>query len=269
MLKIVCHHAAAVSLSLPPIYILHGMFGAGENWQNIAKALGQDRRVYTIDLPGHGDSAAELPHGHESFKYSHMASVTNGAIRAMSGSERAILVGHSMGGKTAMALALSDPDLVHSLVVVDTAPRSYLGSGFNQEALEMIASLDTSHAGSRTELDCEMRTWINDPAMRSFLLKSLVPRPAGGFNWRFAAEAILAGAGDIADWPPVPAGATADCPALFIKGGLSPYIDTERDSVAIRSLFPQARIVEIEGARHWVHFDKRAEFMALLQGFLL
>jgi pimeloyl-ACP methyl ester carboxylesterase len=269
MLKIVGHHSGEAAAGLPPLYILHGMFGAGDNWLNIARELGQRRRVSTMDLPGHGESADQLPEGSGSFRYPAMAAAAREAMLATTGREPAVLLGHSMGGKTAMALALADPGLVQALVVVDTAPRSYVGSGFNQEALDMIAALDATKAGSRTELDCEMRAWINESAMRGFLLKSLVPRPEGGFRWRFAAAAILAGAPDIADWPPVPAGTAAPCPALFIKGGESPYIIPERDLPLIKALFPKAELAVIEGARHWVHFDSRAEFVALLDRFLL
>jgi pimeloyl-ACP methyl ester carboxylesterase len=268
MLKTAAYHGEAVSAQ-PPLYILHGMFGAGDNWLNIARELGQRRRVFTMDLPGHGDSADQLPEGERSFRYPAMAAAAREAILSTTGREPAVLVGHSMGGKTAMALALADPELVQALVVVDTAPRSYVGSGFNQETLDMIAALDTTKAGSRTELDCGMRAWIDESAMRGFLLKSLVPRAEGGFRWRFAAEAILAGAKDIADWPAVPEGTMAGCPALFIKGGESPYIIPERDLPAIKALFPKAELAVIEGARHWVHFDKRAEFLALLGRYLL
>lgn len=282
MLKVTAYHTEGIVADRPALYILHGMFGAGDNWLSIANELGRDGRVYTVDLPGHGDSAGGLP-GSEArpFFYPNLATALSEAILATTGREPVTLVGHSMGGKVAMALALAEPALVARLVVVDTAPRSYLGSGFNQEVLEMLAVLDPSKVDSRLSLDGAMKPWISDPVMRGFLLKSLLPRMGGGFRWRFDAAGILAGAADIADWPElgdgpaeaphqvVPLRQAYPGPCLFIKGALSPYIDEARDIEPIRNLFPQAALSIVEGARHWVHFDKRQEFVTLLQTFLL
>jgi pimeloyl-ACP methyl ester carboxylesterase len=269
MLRVRAFHDQDVITDVPPIFILHGMFGAGDNWQTIARDLSQERQVFTVDMPGHGDSVRELGGGDpRPFRYPAQARLVAATVRECTGSRPVILIGHSMGGKAAMTLALEWPDLVASLIVVDTAPRSYVGSGFNQEVIELLSNLDPARFTSRLDFDAAMKPWIADPVMRAFMMKSLVPDENGGWRWRFAADAILAGATDIADWPAPLSGARYEGPTLFIKGELSPYIEAERDLPAIQSLFPGARLAIVGRARHWVHFDNRAEFVAQLKAFL-
>ena len=267
MLFFKAHHPETVDTAKPALVILHGMFGAGDNWLTIARELGAERRVYTIDLPGHGESAGAM--GERPFFYPHLAECVAETLPALVGFQPVMLCGPSMGGKAAMALTLSRPELVAGLMVVDTAPVSYVGAGFNTEVLEMLAQVDPSGVRGRMDLEASMKQFLDDPIMRGFMLKSLVPLETGGYRWRFDQTAIVEGAEDIADWPEpsLPIKAFSG-PVLFIKGQLSPYIQPERDLPNIVRLFPTAKLSEIAQARHWVHFDNKARFVSLVREFM-
>jgi esterase len=266
MLHVTAHHGPEVRSDIPPLIILHGMFGAGDNWLTIARELGQERRVYTVDLPGHGES--QIEHGERPFFYPNHADCLFRTLIQLPELCPAVLCGHSMGGKVAMTLALHHPEMVAGLVVVDTAPKSYLDTDFNHEVLAMLAGLDPTLASSRLEFEEGMKDYINDAVVRGFLLKSLVSNGQGGYRWRFSAQAILDGARDIADWPQVENTLIYQGLTLFIKGELSAYIDETADLPLIHAHFPEARLAVVPRARHWVHFDNKSHFVALIREFL-
>ncbi len=273
MLHVKAWHEGLGAMDRPALVILHGMLGAGDNWLSITRDLARDYRVFTVDLPGHGESASILPD--RPFFYPNLARELHLTLVATLADEAVILAGHSMGGKVAMTVALQYPARLAGLIVVDAAPRSYVDSGFNNEVLAMLRTLDPAVATSRTEMDMAMKFWLSDAVMRGFMLKNLVPRDGGGFRWRFAAEAIVDGAQDIADWPEAAICGTAEGgsslyegPCLVLKGELSPYVDVAQDMPLFRKLFPAITLEIVDRARHWVHFDNKAHFLSLTRAFL-
>jgi pimeloyl-ACP methyl ester carboxylesterase len=241
----------------PPVILLHGLFGAGQNWGAIRAALAPRFRVLTPDLRNHGASAraAEM-------SYATMADDVAATMDA-AGVGRASVLGHSMGGKVAMALALAHPGRVERLVVADIAPVRYAPSlrGYvaAMQALPLRAGL------ARREADAALAATIPEAGIRAFLLQNLrfeADPPA----WRLGLTEIAAAMPAIEDFSP-PSGPHFDGPALVMAGERSGYIRPEHDA-AFRALFPAVRFVTVPGAGHWVHAENPAAFLALLEPFL-
>jgi esterase len=227
----------------PPVLLLHGLFGSNENLGAVARALAGAHRVIGVDLRNHGRS----PHG-DAMDYASLAGDVAETMDALDLASAAF-VGHSLGGKTAMELALSQPQRVERLAVLDIAPVAY--DRRHDEALDALVGLELEHLGSRREADAALADAVPRSAIRQFLLKNLC-RGANGFEWRMPLETIAAEYGHIADAPPSH-GPWAG-PALFLRGDDSDYIDAAGES-AIRQRFPSARIETIAGAAHWLHVD--------------
>lgn len=241
----------------PPLLILHGLFGSARNWAGIAKQFAQSHRVFALDLRNHGSSEQTSSMG-----YAEMAADVAEFIHA-NGISRPVIMGHSMGGKVAMQLALEDPDVLKGLIVVDIAPVPY-----GHDMLDYIAAmqmLDISGSRRRQELEDELRDEVEDPGVTSFLMTNL-ERANGGFQWRVNLTAISASMSGISGFDP-PADATYDGPTLFIAGETSAYIrDTHRD--VISGMFPKARTVTIKDAGHWIHADQPEAFLKTVGVFL-
>lgn len=239
-----------------PLLILHGLFGFSDNWQTIAKSLSEHHLVVTPDLRNHGRS-----HWADSHTYADMAD----DIQAFLESHwmfTASVVGHSMGGKVAMQLALNHPDRVDKLVVVDIAPGQATDN--HSDIFQALTDLDLSKLSTRQEADEFLAARIADFGTRQFLLKNITRNPDGGFAWKMNLPALRRAYADIL--APV-SGEPFDKPALFVRGSRSNYIK-DADFALIRTLFPRAELVTIEGAGHWVHADKPAELLAVLRNFL-
>jgi esterase len=240
-----------------PLIILHGLFGSLENWHSISRSLAADFQVFAVDQRNHGRS----PHADE-MSYQLMAEDLKEFLAAQHlGSVN--LLGHSMGGKTAMVFALSYPDLVEKLVVLDMAPRTYPPQ--HLEILKALLSLDLRSFKSRTEIESELAPSIPDPAVRQFLLKNLKRDSAGDFNWQMNLAAIEASYGRLNE--AISSQRSFDKPTLFIRGERSDYIRDE-DMPSIRNLFPRVEFCEIAGAGHWVHADKPEAFLRKVREFL-
>lgn len=240
----------------PPVVFLHGLFGRGRNFAALARPLSTRWRVLLLDLRNHGDS----PHA-PSMGYPEMAADVAETLSA-AGIERAAVIGHSMGGKVAMALALSAPERVERLLVCDIAPRRYAGT--LARYAEAMAAIPLRPGLTRAAADAALAPAVPDPAVRAFLLHAL------RFDrdppcWRVGLAEIRAGMPQILDFPPFTT--PYEGPALFVAGERSDYI-TDEDRPRIRTLFPRARFATVKGAGHWVHADRPEAFLAIVQTFL-
>ncbi|ROR35040.1 alpha/beta fold hydrolase [Inmirania thermothiophila] len=242
----------------PALVILHGLFGSGRNWRSVGQRLARGRRVVLADARNHGASPRA-----PGMDYRAQAADVERLMDRL-GIGRAALLGHSMGGKTAMTLALTRPERVERLVVADIAPVRY-GHSF-EDLLAAMESLDLGHLGSRREADAGLAAHIGDAALRAFLLTNLDGRP-GQWRWRVDLPAIHAALPQLLDFPAVMPGRPYPGPALFVAGGASHYVRPEHEA-RIRALFPQARIARIEGAGHWLHAERPEAFLALVEPFL-
>jgi esterase len=240
-----------------PVILLHGVFGSLENLGVVARALSQTREVHALDLRNHGRS----PHA-DSMTYAEMAADVR-AYMDEHNLSRAAILGHSMGGKTAMRLALDEPDRVARLIVADIAPVLY--EPHHQSILEGFRALDTDGLRSRSEADRALQPYVKEAQVRQFLLKNLVKREEGGYAWRLNIDAIEKCYDEIV------AGQDASQPyrgpVLFIKGGESDYIQ-ERHREKVARLFPAASLRVVPGAGHWLHAEKPDLFTTLCERFL-
>lgn len=240
-----------------PLIILHGLFGSLDNWATIAKALASDVHVYAYDARNHGRSFHS-----EKFSYKAMADDI-GEFMDQRGITSAHLLGHSMGGKSAMQFALTHPDRVDTLIVVDIAPKPYARK--HDDLIEAMTGLDLSRYSLRQEVDEALAGKIQSTPTRLFLLKNLARNEDGTLRWKLNLEVIRRHYGKTARG--VDADRRFEKPALFIKGGKSSYIDSD-DRPLIKQLFPRSSILTIKNAGHWVHADAPDELLNVVQGFL-
>ena len=241
-----------------PVLLLHGLFGARGNWRSVARALAPSRRVVSVDLRNHGASPWA-----DSMGYFEMADDVLRLIDRL-GLERPSVLGHSMGGKVAMALALGYPGLLASLVVVDIAPVAY-GDRFSSIARTM-ASIDAAAVTSRAEVQRLLAQTIPDAGTVAFLAQNLVAGDAR-FDWRINLAAISASMPDLCAFPADLSGGCFQGPTTLIAGGTSDFVSAA-DRAAFATLFPRLRCVEIDGAGHWVHADRPDEFVQAVQAAL-
>lgn len=254
-------HATEVGESGPRVVFLHGLFGQGRNFSQIARALTPELRSVLIDLPNHGRSGWTT-----STDYTVMADQVAAWLRERYGAETPLhVVGHSMGGKVAMVLALRHPDLVDRLVVADISPTQSEGAGEFEHLLGILAGLDLPALERRGDADDRLRPLIDDERVRGFLLQNL--RTDGdGFRWQANLDVLRSGLTEIGGFPDEEA--TFEHPVLWIAGELSDYVRPEHGQ-RMRELFPRTRLVTIKGAGHWVHSEKPEAFVSALRVFLL
>ena len=251
----ILRHPAATPTSAPPLLIAHGLFGSARNWGVIARRLSDRREVLAVDMRNHGDSP-RFP----TQSYADMAADLAGVIAAHGG--RADVLGHSMGGKAAMMLALTEGAMVNRLVVADIAPVAY--SHDQTRHVTAMRALDLSGLTSRAEADARLAAAVTDPALRAFFLQSLDLRatPPG---WRINLDVLEAEMPKIIGWPQV--AGHFDGPTLFLSGALSHYVLPDYRE-AIRTLFPGARFAKLPGAGHWLHAEKPRAFEETVRVFL-
>lgn len=242
----------------PPLAILHGLFGSGRNWAGIAQHLAANHRVIALDLRNHGASAWA-----DAMDYPAMAEDVQETLVAL-GHRRFALLGHSMGGKTAMTLSLAHPDAVERLVVVDIAPVAYPPR--HLPYVKAMRAIDLMGVKRRAELDGALAAAVPAPAERAFLLQNLV-FDDGKARWRINLEAIENAMPDLVGFPTPPSGGIYRKPTLFIAGGRSDFVQPAHEP-AIRRLFPEARILRVETAGHWVHAEQPQAFLAAVEPFL-
>jgi pimeloyl-ACP methyl ester carboxylesterase len=242
-----------------PLIILHGLFGSLDNWRTLSKVFSRSFQVFALDQRNHGRS----PHSVE-FTYPAMAEDLREFMEEQE-LPSAHLLGHSMGGKTAMVFALTYPELVDKLIVVDIAPKAYARG--HDDIFDALFSLNVASSKSRQEADTALAKKIPDLTLRQFLLKNLERDDAGAFRWRIGLEEIYQGYPDLIkalDW----SHQQFSQPTLFIKGANSDYIK-ESDTPTIKAMFPQARVVALPNAGHWAHAEKPQEFARIVLDFLI
>ena len=239
-----------------PVVLLHGLFGQAANFGTIQKRLSANFRVMALDLRNHGSS----PHAF-GMDYADMAADVVETLHARAALPCA-LVGHSMGGKVAMAAALNTPAAVSHLIVADVAPVRYPPAfrGF----ADAMAALRLRPGLGRAAADAELAGAVPDAGVRAFLLQNL--RFGDAPAWRIGLAEITAALPEIEGWN-APDDALYAGPTLFIAGARSDYIRAE-DRPAIRTQFPTAQFVTLKDAGHWVHADNPAGFVALVEGAL-
>lgn len=240
-----------------PIVILHGLFGTLDNWQTIAKTLADDYTVYIIDQRNHGRS----PHLPE-MNYSLMAEDLK-AFMENNWMFKAHVMGHSMGGKTAMQFALNYPDMVDKLIIVDIGPWVY-PSG-HQDIFEALFALDLDKLDSRKEADDFLASRIDDFGVRQFLLKNLIRDKEEGYRWKMNLQVLYDKYSEIL--AAVEANAVFQGETLFVRGSKSDYI-RDTDIPNIKSKFPASNVETIAGAGHWVHAEAPEDFLKVLKAFL-
>ena len=241
-----------------PVVILHGLYGSGRNWTSVARSLAERYRVFTLDLRNHGASPWD-----ERMDYPAMAEDV-AAFLAAQRLARAAFIGHSMGGKAAMVLALTAPEKVERLVVVDIAPvaRETTQDG----AIEAMRALDLRGAVRRGVVDERLRPAVPDNAMRAFLMQNLVPEE-DGMRWRINLAALARNMPALIGFPEFPPDRVYRGPVLVVRGERSDYV-RDRDLDAFRQRFPAFELVTVPGAGHWVHAERTEAFLAAVEGFL-
>lgn len=240
-----------------PLLILHGFLGMSDNWKTLGTQFAVDFQVHILDLRNHGRSLHA-----EDFSYEIMV---QDVVEYCQGHklENSAIIGHSMGGKVAMLLAISHPELVSKLIVADIGPKFY--PQHHQEILEGLNAVDFSVKPSRSDVEAIMSQFIPDFGTRQFLMKSLYWQEPGQLAFRFNLAVFNAKMEEIG--VPLPENAIFDKPTLFIRGGNSRYI-LDSDFDTIKYHFPHSSIETIPKAGHWLHAENPAEFYQKVTSFL-
>ena len=236
-----------------PVLIAHGLYGSARNWGVIAKRLASDRQVIAVDMRNHGNSPWSDDHS-----YPAMASDLTEVIDAFGG--QMDVVGHSMGGKAAMALALTHGAKLRRLVVADIAPVAYSHSQI--QFIEAMRAVDLTQVTRRSDADAQLAEQGVEASLQSFFTQSL---DVAGQRWRLNLEALATEMPEILSFPTYET--TWGGPVLFLSGGASDYV-TSAYRPQIKHLFPAARFAKLPGAGHWLHAEKPREFEASVRSYL-
>jgi esterase len=239
-----------------PLIVLHGFLGSLDNWQGIAKELAANYQVFILDVRNHGKSFHDPKHD-----YASMVEDVRYFIDHLDLSD-VTLIGHSMGGKIAMSFALKYPYLVSNLFVVDIAPKVYLPG--HEDILHALSKVNPKELKSRQEAVDIISSYIHDPSVVQFLLKNLDRLGDGTFRWKMNLPVLIDQYSEMLDFP---SKGSFDGPTLFLKGAKSDYI-LPSDEKYIFTLFPNAKIVPIKNAGHWVHAENPVDFISETSIFL-
>lgn len=240
-----------------PLLILHGYFGMSDNWKTIGNQLSKKYQIHLIDQRNHGRSFHS-----EAFSYDFMVDDLWNYIEHHQ-LEKVFLMGHSMGGKTAMLFAVTYPELVEKLVVVDISPRAY--APHHQEILAALNSVDFNLQNTRSLVDKQLQKLISDFGVRQFLMKNIYWKEKGVLGFRFNLEALTKNNASIGEALPMNARFEKD--TLFLKGENSSYI-TQNEVLIIDAHFPKNIIVTIKNAGHWLHAENPKQFYDEVVDFL-
>lgn len=241
-----------------PVVILHGLFGISDNWVTFGRELSEHYSIYIPDLRNHGQS----PHS-AVFDFPALSSDILEFCETHQ-LEQINLIGHSLGGKTAMLLALQHPELISKLVVVDISLRKSPPDRDHQKLLDAMLAVDFSEAATRSDVERQLSKAIPSARIRQFLLKNVWWRDRHTLDWRLNLKGInenLLSVFEAVNFPGRFSG-----PSLFIRGGASDYV-LDTDIPEIKSKFPGAAVETIAKASHWVHADAPGEFFHLVSEF--
>ena len=255
-----------------PLIILHGLYGSSDNWMNIGKTLSEFHSVYLVDQRNHGHSPHSDKHNYYVMRDDLFEFMENQGIK------KANIMGHSMGGKTALFFAVNYPEMVRKLIVVDIAPTAYQmltksnpGTLNHLNIINALYNLDLNRISTLKEADSYLAEIIPYQRVRQFLLKNLKRDKDGTFRWLLNLKALRNELPSILDGlnPDKHQNHTENFsfPVLFIKGEKSEYVQ-EKDKESILKIFHHARIQTIENAGHWVHAEKREKFLETVRNFL-
>ncbi|QKJ86390.1 Acyl-CoA esterase [Paramixta manurensis] len=235
-----------------PVLLIHGLFGSLDNLGGIARGLKAEHPIIQVDVRNHGLSGRA-----EEMSYAVMAQDMLATLDEQ-GINRVTVIGHSMGGKIAMAMTALAPDRLEQLVLIDIAPVDYQ-TRRHDAIFAGVNAVTAAGITSRSQAAEKMREHIEEEGIIQFLLKSFHEG-----EWRFNVPALWNNYPSLSGWEPIPAWPH---PALFIRGGNSPYLDDSHRS-ALLSQFPQAKAHVIAGAGHWVHAEKPDAVLRAIQRFL-
>lgn len=238
----------------PPVIALHGLLGRARNLLNVARALETEHAVHSVDLRNHGTSPWS-----EEMTYGAMAGDVADLIERDTGGP-AVLVGHSMGGKVAMTLALTRPELVARLIVVDIAPISY-AHGY-QSFIRAMQSVELAPPRRRAEVDAELARSIPEPAMRAFLMQNLETRD-GAMVWQPNLAVLLQSMSELGGFPLELRQRRYLGPVACLRGERSDYVNSSGEQ-ALRHHFPRLRMATVADAGHWPHAEQPKAFQRLL-----
>lgn len=239
------------------LIVLHGLFGSLDNWLSLGKEWANNYKVWLIDQRNHGKSEHSDVHSYEAMAQDLADFVEERQLQSP------IILGHSMGGKTAMEFAVKNPQKLSKLIVVDIAPVKYQVHHYS--ILEALNAVDPSKIQSRNEAEEQLKEWISDIGIRQFLLKNLDRKKDGSYEWKFNLKVLEREILPISEWS-ISQG-SYEGPTLFVKGELSNYILPEY-ALEISEKFPHYELEEIQGAGHWVHAEKPKEFMQVINDFM-
>ena len=247
-------HSKIIGDSNKHILILHGFLGSGDNWISVSRKLNDiGFTIHLIDQRNHGRSFHSEKFDYELmcedlFNYIEYYNVIN-----------PILIGHSMGGKTAMRFSLKYPELIHKLIVLDTSPREY--PVLHQAIIDSLKEIDLSIYNTRNSVDDKLKESIKQKDLRNFLMKNIYRTNDGKLSFRFNLRSLSKNIGNIGK--KIESDNQFNADVIFIKGEKSEYIN-ESDKESINILFPNSKFYIIPNAGHWLHVDNPNDFLSVL-----
>lgn len=240
-----------------PLIIAHGYFGMGDNWKSIATKFATQFEVHLLDLRNHGHSFHS-----DDFNYDVMVEDVLFYIHHYK-LENVLLLGHSMGGKMAMQFAVTYPEKLSKLIVVDIAPKYY--PPHHEAILTALNSVDFDKISSRREVSDVFKQHIDEEGVIQFLLKNVYWESKSQLGFRFNLESLTENNNEVGE--ALPSFTSFDKPVLFLKGDHSGYISSD-DEPLIKAHFSDYKIVTIENASHWVHADNPTQFYEAVLNFI-
>ncbi len=242
-----------------PFVILHGLLGISDNWVTIGRKLGEEYRVLIPDLRNHGQSPHSPVFDFPALEDDLLEFIETHEL------QQVILMGHSLGGKTAMLFALHQPQRVSALIVADISPRRYPHNTEHESLIRAMMEVDMASAATRSDVERSLARSVKSRRILQFLMKNAYWTARGRLAWRLNLRALGDNLRSVFEGVDVPG--VYEGPSLFIRGGLSPYVP-DADIPLIQKKFPAAVIRTVSGAAHWVHADSPGEFYAILREFL-